>query len=426
MKFLLALGLCYLNLYAANWLMIQGTQEKVTHTPWGFAQVRAEHNEGDILIKEGINKTPFSYLRPNLSEQEGAQVARLRLGLRGSVTQDNNINYFLLTEFGQNGITQPLEYYQQNYLTDASLTLRYLPVYIRIGKFKYAGSEEGNMARFVSPFIHFSTVGDQLMLERFIDTTPTNTVLSGNYLGKPAQGVGAYRDSGIQLFQTLSIDDKNSVTLSYMLGNGSGIANSNQNDGHFTHYAYLSYSTLLGGGKGYHQEAFKLYAWYQNGKRRLYANGGSQLYDRIRYGTGITYFSEGLRLEAEYMKGRGMILSGAKDVDVNPEVNQWEYTIQADDTNEADGYYLLSTYELFEKFDVLGRYDVYNRLTNATVNLREFKTLTAGVSYRFNSKNRLDFNYAFNSIRAPHNKNADKVLDAVGNLISIQYTIVIK
>lgn len=428
MKSFLLLFSFSVSLLAANWVMLQGTESKVGNNPWGFAQVRAEHNEGTIFVgTDGKNKTPFSYIRPNLREQEAAGVARFRLGLRGSLTDDNNINYFLLTEFGTNGITQPLDSYQNNHVTDASITLRYLPVYIRIGKFKYAGSEEGNMARFVSPFIHFSTVGDQLMLERYIDTSKTDVVVGSAYQGKPSQGVGAYRDSGIQLFQSLDIDATNRVTLAYMLGNGSGLSHSNENDGYFTHYAYLSYEAILGGGKGYFQEAFKVYGWYQSGKRLLYANGSSELYDRVRYGAGITYFANGFRLGAEYLKGQGMIVSGAKDINSDPSTNQWEYMIQTAKDSEADGYYILSTYELLEQFDIIGRYDVYHRMTNSEALLREFQTLSTGVSYRFNSKNRLDFNYLFNSIRAPHNSRADRLLkENVGNLISLQYTIVVK
>ena len=122
-----------------------------------------------------------------------------------------------------------------------------------------------------------------------------------------------------------------------------------------------------------------------------------------------------------------MIVSGVKDVDTDPTVNQWEFMIQAGSENEAEGYYLLSSYELFEKFDLLGRYDVYNRMTNSKTLLSEFQTITAGVSYRFNAQNRLDLNYAFNSIKAPYNRAANDLLDsAVGNLISLQYTIVAK
>jgi len=57
------------SLYSANWLMLQGTESKTGHKPWGFAQVKYQKNYGDVLIKNGFNKTPFSYIKPTLENQ---------------------------------------------------------------------------------------------------------------------------------------------------------------------------------------------------------------------------------------------------------------------------------------------------------------------------------------------------------------------
>jgi len=322
------------------------------------------------------------------------------------------INYFVLTEIAQNGVNNPLGYYNPTYLVDASLTLKYLPVYLRIGKFKYAGSEEGNMARFASPFINFSSVGNQLMLERFVGDD-----------GIPTQGVGSYRDTGVQLFQTMNISDNATLCLSYMLGNGSGTANSNQNDNHYTHYLYASVEKTLGTGKGYKKEAFKVYAWAQKGKR-LYKD---ELFNRERYGLGLTYFYNSLRIEAEYMAGQGMIVNGVKDSNPIKMQEAWIYNMAPQNDNKADGYYILSSYGILDSLDILARYDVYNRLTNSDLAYRKFSSLTTGLSYRFKNYNRIDVNYAFNSIDAPYMSQAQTLFDEnVGDLLSIQLTLVIK
>ena len=159
------------SLNAADWVTLQGTESKVSHIPWGFFQVRAQHNDSQIIKKNGFNKTPFAYIKPTLENQSELQVARARIGIRGSLTDDNKINYFTLGEVAPNGVNNPLGYQTHNYLMDASLTFKYLPIYIRVGRFKYSGSEEGNMARFAPPLIMFSTVGNNLMLERFIKTS---------------------------------------------------------------------------------------------------------------------------------------------------------------------------------------------------------------------------------------------------------------
>jgi len=419
MKLLLVLSLLSSLLQSANWLMLQGTEKKVGFHPWGFIQVRYENNDGDKLVgSDGKNKTPFSYIKPNLKHQSELQLARLRLGLRGSLDEDNNINYFLLTELAPNGVNNPLGYSNETFITDASMTFKYLPIYARFGMFKYAGSEEGHMSRFVSPFINFSTVSNQLMLERFVKS---------DGLAKPVQGVGAYRDSGIQLFQTYNLDDTQSLTLSYMLGNGSGLEWENKNDNEFTHYGYLSYEKVLGKGKAYKKESFKAYMWLQNGKRKLFVNGKDEIYERDRYGLGFTFFLNGFRLESEYMKGKGMIVGGVKDTDINPSSETWMYVMNPEKENEADGFYILSSYSIFDSFDIFTRYDRYNRMTNNNILYRKFETTTTGCSYIFKNYNRIDINYAINRIRAPYNSTANTLLDdTVGNLLSIQLTWVFK
>ena len=397
---------------AANWLMIQGTEKKQGHHPWGFLQIKQEHNYGKTKKVSGKNKTPFSYIRPTLQEQSELLLNRLRIGIRGGFDEENNINYFVLTEIAQNGVNNPLGYATPTYIVDASLTFKYLPIYIRVGKFKYAGSEEGNMARFTSPFINFSTVGNQLMLERFVGDA-----------GVPTQGVGAYRDTGVQLFQSYEISAGKSISLSYMLGNGSGTANKNVNDNKFTNYGYISFEDVLGKGKGYKLESYKLYAWAQSGKR-LYQD---DFYDRTRYGAGATYFNKGLRVEAEYMAGMGMIVNGVKDNNSVQDQEDWAYKMADSKDNKANGFYILSTYSLFEPLELLVKYDVYNRMTNDDASYRKFESLTTGFSYIFEKYNRIDVNYAFNSIDAPYNASAQKLLSStVGDLFSVQLTWVIK
>ena len=416
---LLLLSVSYV--YSANWLMIQGTQKANSkeHHLWGFTQLKYTHNQGDIFEANGINKTPFSLVKPDLEKQETLMLSRLRFGLRGRLDDENKINYFILTEFGKNGITDPLGYRQESYLTDLSVTLRYLPVNIRIGQFKYPGSEEGWMAKFVSPFIQFTTLSDQLMLERFISVSSVNNT---TYLGEPAHSVGAYRDSGIELFQQISLGGDAAFSYAYMLGLGAGLQMENVNDSHPTHYLYMAYEKILGDIKGYNTESFKLFGWYQNGKRKLL----DAMYDRIRYGIGFTYFDGLLRVESEYMWGKGMIFSGAKDIDPTPSNDLWQFQIEADDKNKADGYYIAAMYNVTPKIEAIARYDEYNRMTNVDLKERIFKNTTVGFSYKIKGPNRIDFNYTFAKAYAPHNSAAQSILDNSGDIARVQLTWVYK
>jgi len=423
-----------IGLHAADWLSIAGTEpamvkkdgkKVVNHNNsprfWGFIQVGYQKNYGDIFMKNGVNKTPFSMLTPDLDSQSGFEVNRARLAVRGMIDKANTIDYFFMTEFGEDGITAPAGHVTGNHLTDASITYRAIPhLNVRVGQFKYPGSEEGLRAVFASEYRNFTKVTNELLLERFL---PNNaTLVSGTtdtYQAAPTQSVGAFRDRGIELFDTEHINEKVSVTVAGMAGSGTGLSSSNAS-GDLTYYGYLASEYSFGKGKGYFTEALKGFAWYQSGKRQL----NDTKYDRIRYGAGVDYFHNGLRLDAEYIKAKGMIYNGAKDVDADPYNGNWQYQILAGKGNESDGYYLNAQYYVIpKKVELLARYDYLDRLSNSVKGEREFKTTTLGLSYHFKGPNRIDLNYAFRDATAPGNAKAQNVLDNIGNLLSVQATI---
>jgi phosphate-selective porin len=75
-----------------------------------------------------------------------------------------------------------------------------------------------------------------------------------------------------------------------------------------------------------------------------------------------------------------------------------------------------------KKFEVFGRYDILDRLPNDASAERKFKTATLGCSYRFAGATRIDLNYVFKDATAPGNANAQKVLDNMGDRVSVQIT----
>ena len=59
-------------------------------------------------------------------------------------------------------------------------------------------------------------------------------------------------------------------------------------------------------------------------------------------------------------------------------------------------------------------------MTNDNALYRIFETTTTGFSYIFKDYNRIDVNYAINSIDAPYDDAANSLLDStVGNILSI-------
>src|SRR5210317_2408237 len=189
---------------AANWLMVQGTEPAGSADlarVWGFVQVQYQKDQSDPNPAGGY--IPPKLIGPNLDSQSAFNVNRARIGVRGvAMPLDSKINYFLLLEMGNNGITEPSGSFAK--ATDASITFNHLKgARIRAGLFKYPGSEEGLQAIHVFDYINFTWVGNQMMLERFPNqrytrnNSPT-TLPPEQRLNGFDRSVGAFRDVGVQ------------------------------------------------------------------------------------------------------------------------------------------------------------------------------------------------------------------------------------
>ncbi len=374
--------------YSANWLMLQGTETaKQGQAPrahvWGFIQAQYQYDTSDANTAGGY--IPPKLIGPNLDDQDGFNVNRARIGVRGTgFPLDSKVNYFILTEFGNNGITYGDD---GKHLTDASITLNHIPgARIRMGQFKYPGAEEGLQAIHVFDYINFTSVTNQLLLERFptsSDTNQTPTPTPNANMNQYSRSVGAFRDVGIQLFDTFKFSNwEHSYAL--MVGNGNGI-NRGENDGNKDVYVYWS-SEMVFGGKGGRREGWKLFAWYQDGKRTD-AFDPTQSQDRTRAGLGTKYLKKPFRVTAEYMDGEGMIFQGQ------------HRPAHIFNNEEANGGYIEGGWYIGKtNFEVDLRYDTYtrgeNHPTSATNDESTADTVTLGGQYHFNKKTRLNLEYA--------------------------------
>lgn len=431
------------NTFAANWLMLQGTEPE-GQAPrvkvWGFVQAQYQNDRSDPGPQG--NLIPPKLIGPNLTSQSQFNINRARVGFRGTgMPLDTKVNYFMLVELGNNAITAANE--GNTFVTDASITLNHIPgARVRMGLFKTPTAEEGLQAIHVFDYINFTTVSNQLLLERFPNTgvatnTPGNNGVpfstSLNGFDRP---VGAFRDVGFQIFDTFKMDNWE-YSYAWMMGNGNGL-NFGDNDRNKDTYINFTAEQVLGG-KGPRREGMKMFVWAQNGKRELDVGSGPVEHERKRSGIGFKYLKKPFRVTAEYMKGEGMIFVGPDKptFDVNgPAAPSGD---GAD--GEASGFYLEGGYYLAGtpwQFDA--RYDVYNRLEGDTFfgpgNSRnfefEFKTFTLGVNYHFNKKTRLTFNASETSAEAinfpsapstpPPAAGPNNQLDGVGQRYAIQIT----
>ena len=427
------------TLHAANWLMLQGTEpagQSARAKVWGFIQMQYQKDNSDPNPAGGY--IPPKLIGPDLDSQEQFNVNRARLGVRGTgLPLDSKVNYFFLAEFGNNGITAPGD--RNVRVTDASITLNHIPgARIRAGLFKYPGSEEGLQAIHVFDYINFTTVTNQLLLERFPNdngtyeaavNNPPITLPASSSINAFNSSVGAFRDTGIQVFDTFKVSDWEH-SYAVMIGNGNGLNFGNSDDNYDT-YLYWS-SELVFGGKGGRREGLKMFAWNQAGKRLLDSTDDSIYnpteHDRDRSGLGVKYLQRPFRVSAEYMQGEGMIFVGQDKSTFN--ING---TAAGDGTNgKANGYYLEGGWYIpGTKWEIDARYDVYNRLTDnvalptgATLEFK-FETITLGAQYHINKKTRINLeiaNRSFEAVDFAGGAGPNANLDGVNERLAVQLT----
>ena len=441
--------------YAANWLMLQGT-EKESSAPrakvWGFLQPTYMQTDGTQLPVGGWSgqDPQFNVHQPDLSSESTFQLQRARIGVRGvGFPLDPKVNYFLLAEFGNNGITNPGGGSGSARITDASVTLNHIKgARIRVGQMKIPMSEEVYQGIFTFNYINFTNVANQQLIERPFQTdgiaacnTAGGSQSSAQYLNfcngdastQFRTGAAAVRDIGVQVFDTFKVNDWEH-SYAVLFGNG-GISKHDRDDNKDLTLYWASERVY--GGKGPRREGLKLYAWKTSGKRTVYdsvaLNAGGTLtaaereYDRDLTGIGTTFLKDKYRFWAEYITAEGMIFNGSTGGAVPGAIHTNGVRVsqfQLSTTGESDGYYLDFGYKITPNIELDARYDVYNRVTNlAAAAERTYETTTLGVQYFFNKKTRFTFNYELRSLESPSeaaSANANLIGDTMDDRISAQ------
>ncbi len=436
---LAGLSLMSTQLHASNWLMLQGT-EPDNSAPrakvWGFIQPEYQSMSGTELKDgpfKGQDMSP-NLVKPDNKTSSAFNMRRARIGVRGAgFPLDPKVNYFFLAEFGNNGITAKSKSGQ---MTDGSVTFNHIDgARIRIGQFKTPTAEEGLQAIHVFNYVNFTSGTDQLLLERFTDGDGSdgNGIPTANSKSKVTTNpngvngpVGAFRDVGIQVFDTFKVDNwEHSYAVMY--GNGNGINRSDNDDNKDT-YLYWS-SELVYGGKGPRRQGMKLFAWNHSGKRTLTTSGAGE-YDRDRSGVGITYLKGKYRAAAEYIKADGMIFNGSDAGAVPGATNNAGdniATLNVLTEGEADAYYVDFGYKVLPNLELDLRYDVLNRGTETDAGERQFDTVTLGAQYFFNKKSRMTINYEMRNQEAPgfpDSATPNLIADGLDDRLSLQWLVI--
>jgi hypothetical protein len=428
---LLAFFLCS-STQAADWLSLQGTEpaSATNGRIWGFVQGQYQHNASTPNAAGGYISPKL--VGPNLTSQTAFNINRARLGIRGFLPgSDKKINYAILTEAGNNGITEPTDAVLK--VVDASVTFTHIPgAKVRVGLFKTPTAEEGLRGMAVSNYINFTWATNQLLLERFANpnytpnvapqTLPPSTDLNGY-----ERGVAAFRDVGLQVFDTRKLENDWELTYAAMLGNGNGLT-FKDNNSEKDLYLYLAGEKVYGG-KGGRRQGLKLFGWSQKGVRTAdFSNDDTYNpidYDRHRYGLGFKYLKQGLRISGEYFKGKGMIWVAPHNPSfgMGPAAGNPLATDGHGAFGRSNGYYIEAGYRLQDSaWELDARFDVYNRLDGDRFEVN-FDNVTLGAQYFFSKKTRLAINYEIRSANAPNfaaGAGPNNNLDGVGNIFSLQ------
>ncbi len=441
--------------HAANWLMLQGT-EKDGAAPrakvWGFLQPAYLSTKGTKLPAGPFKgqDSQFNVHQPDLASNKTFQIMRARIGVRGiAMPLDSKVNYFLLAEYGYNGISVPGGGSGSVKLSDATITLNHIKgMRVRIGQMKIPMSEEVYQGIMNFNYVNLTNLANQQLIERpfWTDglTTCNSSTSNANYKrfcngGAEIQFRGsanAVRDTGIQFFDTFK---SGAWEHSYAFLYGNGGANRDNRENSFDSTIYVS-SEKVYSGKGPWRDSLKVYAWATRGTRSLYdsatLNAGGSLesakrsYRRNLTGLGMAYQKEKIRFWAEYILADGMIFIGSTGAAVPGAIASNGTTVsqfQLTPDGQASGGYVDFGYKLTPKLELEARYDWYNRVTNKTAaDQRDYATTTLGMIYRFNKKAKMIANYEIRTLKAPgqaSNSTANQIGASMDNKLSLQWYV---
>lgn len=418
----LLMGFFSTTAHASNWLQLQGNEAPDAPAIRIFGFVQPSYTFIDAKKASGLQGAAaafngqYSTLNlnwPELQHPHQLQVIRAGLGARGRL--NNDINYFVALDAGQNGVN----YYRDVMLTDASLTFSYIPgARIRAGLFKLPTSEEALLAVNTSyPYVYNSNAVLYMLVGLPVQSTGAVNA-SGTSSAKLSSGFSGFRDWGVQVYDTF-VRERWEYSYAAMVSNGAAIERINDTDTRKDLTLRLQTSYLLGG-KGPNREDISAFVWRQNGSRLF----GTEYFRMLREGVGIKYLQGSYRASAEYLRANGMVVGGQTP----PFAGQ---AFAAGVNERARGGYIEGGWRFMPQWEADLRYDYLDFMTQTAANEREFATTTLGLQYFIDPVTRVIFNYEWRAMKVSHladiaagvaRDNALIIANGLGDRISLQLT----
>lgn len=286
---------------AANWPMIQGTEEGRPETafqPFGFIQPTYEAVFADPV--EGLEGAALQEFNGRVAafntvgrgdSTSSFRLTRVRVAARGTLPDtDRKLNYFVMLAAGQNALVGD----EGVVLVDASMTYNTPWFRLRAGQFKLPTLDETNEAvPLTGDIIKFSNVAERLLFERPLQ--------NGEFSGRAY----AYRDLGVMAFDAHKVGE---VELGYAAWVSNGAMSQVDVGDGVDVGAWAQAAWLLDNRQNHiERDELALYGFGMTGDR----DDGLEVVQRTRAGGGIQLRKKALRLRTEGVFARGAVPAGA-------------------------------------------------------------------------------------------------------------------
>ncbi len=434
--------------HAANWFDIQ----TISLPEWGsgkligFVQPLYTNYSGTSVTAGPVHDqtAKFNLVQPTSNQTSDLYVQRLRLFERGSINPD--ISYYVGVEAGQNAYDYSFGSYSPRIIDANVVFSNYIPgIRLEVGNIRAPGPE-GAMEGFMTFNLldMFPTGIAQLMQPTFYNPSVAYAQAANNPAGSYAvpaanvSGNNGFRYPGVQAENWFMVTPQTEVAYGLMLADYGRMFDEGTSNGPII-AGRLQASYLLDDPetikscdycKRFFRNDLTGFIWAQQAHPSIMGVESTMKRD----GFGMTfrdgYMQHGaVDVKAEYFEGSGNIVAppvfntfpGAPN-------NLANEIVYIGSENKAHGYSASAGYFLDKNWELVARYDYYDRLPNLAAQERVFEDKAVMAVYHMTPMNKIVVDYINRSLgipnpgaipAGPQRTLAESVANSIGNQFDI-------